>query len=189
MLSTALIPPISYLVWSASDGFSGVKWAATALAVYAACSYFIHHSPPPPPPEVPSTSTKTTYPTTLFKTKPIAFILLCGTLLSLVFVFLISPLPPRRSLKPHLWNPDSDLAKPPLPPHKLLPGSPPGNCTRKPLPPSSAFVGPGPRPDFHAFDDVLLIAFFSHPRYDVNMDGYREAYSRYFPNVSERILL
>jgi hypothetical protein len=34
------------------------------------------------------------------------------------------------------------------------------------------------------FDDVLLISFFSHPRYDVNLDAYREAYSKYFPNVS-----
>ncbi|KAJ6600356.1 hypothetical protein DFH09DRAFT_901417 [Mycena vulgaris] len=56
-------------------------------------------------------------------------------------------------------------------------------CPRRPLPPSSAYVGPGARPDFHAFDDVLLIVFFSHERYDINLDGYREVYSRFFPNI------
>lgn len=34
-----------------------------------------------------------------------------------------------------------------------------------------------------AFDDILLIVFFSHARYDVNLDLYRAAYSPYFPNV------
>jgi len=96
-----------------------------------------------------------------------------------------SPLPPRNGSKHFIWNNASDLAKPPPAPHKLLPPqSPTKECVRRPLPPSSAYVGPGPRPDFHVFDDVLLISFFSHPRYDVNLDAYREAYSKYFPNVS-----
>jgi hypothetical protein len=56
-------------------------------------------------------------------------------------------------------------------------------CVRRPLPISSEYVGPGARPDFHAFDDVLLVVFFSHARYDINLDGYREVYSVYFPNV------
>ena len=34
-----------------------------------------------------------------------------------------------------------------------------------------------------AFQDVLLIVFFSHARYDVNLDLYRETYTPYFPNV------
>jgi hypothetical protein len=54
---------------------------------------------------------------------------------------------------------------------------------RRPLPVSSEYVGPGARPDFHAFDNVLLVVFFSHARYDINLDGYREVYSPYFPNV------
>ena len=57
------------------------------------------------------------------------------------------------------------------------------SCKRRPLPHSSTYVGPGARPEFHAFDDVLLVVFFSHDRYDINLDGYREVYSRYFPNV------
>jgi hypothetical protein len=54
---------------------------------------------------------------------------------------------------------------------------------RRPLPVSSEYIGPGARPDFHAFDDVLFVVFFSHARYDINLDGYREVYSAYFPNV------
>ncbi|KAJ7730388.1 hypothetical protein DFH07DRAFT_1066016 [Mycena maculata] len=38
--------------------------------------------------------------------------------------------------------------------------------------------------DYHALDGVLLIVFFSHARYDVNLDFYREVYAKYFPNVS-----
>lgn len=33
------------------------------------------------------------------------------------------------------------------------------------------------------FDDVLLIVFFSHARYDTNLDSYRELYAEYFPNI------
>lgn len=31
---------------------------------------------------------------------------------------------------------------------------------------------------------MLLIVFFSHPRYDVNLDYYKEVYAEFFPNVS-----
>lgn len=58
-----------------------------------------------------------------------------------------------------------------------------GSCTRRPLrfaPDQSV-----PR-EYHKFDNVLLIVFFSHPRYDVNLDFYHEVYSDYFPNVSAR---
>lgn len=34
-----------------------------------------------------------------------------------------------------------------------------------------------------AFDNVLLIVFFSHPRYDVNLDYHLEMYQDYFPNI------
>jgi hypothetical protein len=37
---------------------------------------------------------------------------------------------------------------------------------------------------YHNFDNVLLIVFFSHARYDANIDYYKEVYSEYFPNVS-----
>ncbi|KAG8906638.1 hypothetical protein FRB99_006426 [Tulasnella sp. 403] len=57
-----------------------------------------------------------------------------------------------------------------------------GECLRPPLPPSSDYPGTEPR-TFHAFDDILLIVFFSHARYDVNLDAHREVYSRYFPNI------
>jgi hypothetical protein len=41
-----------------------------------------------------------------------------------------------------------------------------------------------PSRTYHAFDNVLLIVFFSHARYDANIDYYKEVYSEYFPNVS-----
>ncbi len=54
-------------------------------------------------------------------------------------------------------------------------------CHRKPLP--SATYYPHER-TYHSFDNVLLIVFFSHARYDVNLDHYEEVYSEFFPNVS-----
>lgn len=53
-------------------------------------------------------------------------------------------------------------------------------CSRK-IPPSVSYY-PGNR-TYHAFDDVLLVVFFSHARYDANLDYYREVYSEFFPNV------
>ncbi|TCD62315.1 hypothetical protein EIP91_007082 [Steccherinum ochraceum] len=53
-------------------------------------------------------------------------------------------------------------------------------CRRKPLP--SATWYPYER-EYHAFDNVLLIVFFSHARYDVNLDSYREVYAEFFPNM------
>jgi hypothetical protein len=37
---------------------------------------------------------------------------------------------------------------------------------------------------YHSFDNVLLIVFFSHARYDANLDFYRLTYEEFFPNVS-----
>ncbi|THH31162.1 hypothetical protein EUX98_g3021 [Antrodiella citrinella] len=53
-------------------------------------------------------------------------------------------------------------------------------CRRKPLLSTSWY--PHER-SYHAFDDVLLIVFFSHARYDVNLESYREVYSEFFPNI------
>jgi hypothetical protein len=56
------------------------------------------------------------------------------------------------------------------------------NCVRKPLPLST--LRSNQSRDYHAFDNVLLIVFFSHARYDVNLDYYQDVYSDYFPNVN-----
>jgi hypothetical protein len=58
----------------------------------------------------------------------------------------------------------------------------PPKCVRRPLP-SWAMRSDRSR-KYHAFDDVLLIVFFSHARYDVNLDYYQEVYGDYFPNVN-----
>src|SRR6266702_4429354 len=70
--------------------------------------------------------------------------------------------------------------------HPILPSnvlsSPAGPaCQRRPLQ-----FSPPRDPDsrkYRHFDDVLLIVFFSHARYDTNLDSYRDVYSEYFPNV------
>lgn len=59
-------------------------------------------------------------------------------------------------------------------------------CRRQPLLSTSWY--PHER-TYHDFDDVLLIIFFSHARYDVNLDSYREVYPEFFPNVRPAYLL
>ncbi|TFY75811.1 hypothetical protein EWM64_g8201 [Hericium alpestre] len=54
-------------------------------------------------------------------------------------------------------------------------------CHRKPLPVPAVLPYEDRR--YHGFDDVLLIVFFSHARYNVNLDYYRMAYAEYFPNM------
>ena len=58
------------------------------------------------------------------------------------------------------------------------------SCTRTPLPSLEYFSG---ERTYHHFDDVLLIVFFSHARYDVNLDYYRETYAEFFPNVNSNV--
>ncbi len=55
-------------------------------------------------------------------------------------------------------------------------------CQRRPLRFSPPHVSD--RRKYKHFDNVLLIVFFSHPRYDTNLDFYSEVYSEYFSNVS-----
>lgn len=74
----------------------------------------------------------------------------------------------------------------PLPLHRVDPVSkllatPEVVCTRNPRPLSR--IPDGDRV-YHAFDNVLLIVFFSHARYDANLDFYRLTYEEFFPNVS-----
>ena len=39
---------------------------------------------------------------------------------------------------------------------------------------------------YHAFDNIMLVVFFSHARYNVNLDYYKLTYGEFFPNVSLR---
>jgi len=52
-------------------------------------------------------------------------------------------------------------------------------CQRRPLRVSPLRAGR----NYRHFDNILLIVFFSHARYDTNLDSYREVYSDFFPNV------
>jgi hypothetical protein len=60
-----------------------------------------------------------------------------------------------------------------------FPGQP--VCQRRPLRFSPPHSSDGRK--YRHFDNVLLIVFFSHARYDTNLDFYREVYAEYFPNV------
>lgn len=65
------------------------------------------------------------------------------------------------------------------------------HCKRRSLI-SHRYISQNPRPENNstyahlaegAFDNTLLIVFFSHARYDVNLDLYLEMYTPYFANV------
>lgn len=117
-------------------------------------------------------------------------------LLTFIFAFLSwymlpSPIPFRQPLEVrdlltsplfHDFVSDSIL----LPPHAFT-----RHCKRRPLL-SHQYISQNLRPDQNvtyahlvgnAFDDTLLIVFFSHARYDVNLDSFLEMYTPYFINV------
>jgi hypothetical protein len=175
------------MCYGTPDTFNFVQWSSLALAVYAASSYFLDqphmpsHGLSPWGNDLPIYDQSTPRPK-LGSTRPLALVYLLLMVVPLAFVFLTYPLRPIPRHGDFVWN-GSHLDLDPPPPHKLIPPQISSVCRRKPLPSSSAYTGPGERPDFHAFDDVLLVVFFSHARYDVNLEGYRESYSRYFPNV------
>ena len=52
------------------------------------------------------------------------------------------------------------------------------------VPESSALTHAQTINNYTHFNNVLLIVFFSHARYDVNLDFHREVYADYFQNVS-----
>ncbi|KAI0056282.1 hypothetical protein BV25DRAFT_1634477 [Artomyces pyxidatus] len=54
-------------------------------------------------------------------------------------------------------------------------------CVRTPLH-FAPLYSPEKR-EYKHFNDVLLVVFFSHARYDGNLDYYREVYAEYFPNM------
>ncbi len=73
------------------------------------------------------------------------------------------------------------LSEHPLFASNILPSPSQPACQRRPLhfsPPRDSDSR-----TYKHFDDVLLIVFFSHARYDTNLDSYRDVYAEYFPNV------
>ena len=55
----------------------------------------------------------------------------------------------------------------------------PSLCIRRPL--SVKPLHPPHKRPYRKFDDVLLVVFFSHARYDTNLDHYLAVYQDYFP--------
>ncbi|KAH9080563.1 hypothetical protein EDB83DRAFT_2513530 [Lactarius deliciosus] len=65
----------------------------------------------------------------------------------------------------------------------VLPSPGPPTCQRRPLHFSPPLDSDSDSRKYRHFDDVLLIVFFSHARYDTNLDSYRDVYAEYFPNI------
>ena len=65
----------------------------------------------------------------------------------------------------------------------VLPWSARPTCQRQPLRFSPPHASDSESRKYTHFDDVLLIVFFSHARYDTNLDSYRDVYEEFFPNV------
>jgi hypothetical protein len=177
LLSSSVTIPLWHLFfWKTTDA----PWLASALAIYAAFSYFLD-SP---------TTAPTTSPAPQAWPRRSGVVLSSLTIALFVPILACSPLNPIPHSVSYTWTPHA----PRLMPHQYeasynltqnadaIPGLD-SACVRRPLPVSSEYIGPGARPDFHAFDDILFVVFFSHARYDINLDGYREVYSVYFPNV------
>ncbi|KAI9443197.1 hypothetical protein H4582DRAFT_2109565 [Lactarius indigo] len=74
-------------------------------------------------------------------------------------------------------------AKRPILAPNVLPSPGPPTCQRRPLRFSPPLGSDSDSRRYKHFDDVLLIVFFSHARYDTNLDSYREVYAEYFPNI------
>ncbi|KAH7927621.1 hypothetical protein BV22DRAFT_1006523 [Leucogyrophana mollusca] len=66
------------------------------------------------------------------------------------------------------------------PPFGYHTGPVPQTCHRKSLQPHAFTEAPG---NYSKFNNVLLIVFFSHARYNANLDYHREVYADYFPNI------
>ncbi|KAJ7912217.1 hypothetical protein B0H13DRAFT_2660188 [Mycena leptocephala] len=183
LLSSSITTPFWHLFFWKTPPFTNVQWLASALAIYAALSYFLDGL---------TASAAATKTASQAWPRRYSFVLPCLTLVPFL-VLACSPLTPIPHSGSYAWN-ATTAHSPRLMPHQYdasynLTRNANGStaldsaCVRRPLPISSEYVGPGARPDFHAFDDVLLVVFFSHARYDINLDGYREVYSVYFPNV------
>ncbi|KAJ7798722.1 hypothetical protein B0H13DRAFT_2167233 [Mycena leptocephala] len=177
LLSSSVTIPLWHLFfWKTTDA----PWLASALAIYAAFSYFLD-SP---------TTAPTTSPAPQAWPRRSGVVLSSLTIALFVPILACSPLNPIPHSVSYTWTPHA----PRLMPHQYeasynltqnadaIPALD-SACVRRPLPVSSEYIGPGARPDFHAFDDILFVVFFSHARYDINLDGYREVYSAYFPNI------
>ncbi|KAJ7033236.1 hypothetical protein C8F04DRAFT_1104983 [Mycena alexandri] len=178
ILSATLTTTFFHVVFWTTLPFNNVQWLASGLAIYAALSYLLD-TPADPPTSSPPWPQRQN------------FAFLAVALAPLLGILAFRPLTPIPHTSSYVWNEKTAYA-PRRMPHQYdpaydrVPALTPTDdaCIRRQLPVSSAYIGPGARPDdFHAFDDVLLVVFFSHDRYDINLDGYREVYSPYFPNI------
>ncbi|KAF7292053.1 hypothetical protein MIND_01231400 [Mycena indigotica] len=182
LLSTSLNIPLSRLAFPTTISFTNVQMLAAGLALYTGLAYLADASSPHSSNPRKSVSR-------------LNVVLLASTFVPLLAAIVshgLTPIP--HSTESYIWNHENWVREHTtrvVLPHQHSAAyntterawNDTRTCVRRPLPLTSVFDGPGDRPDFHAFDDVLVVVFFSHARYDINLDGYREAYSAYFPNL------
>ncbi|KAJ7614481.1 hypothetical protein FB45DRAFT_937039 [Roridomyces roridus] len=178
LVSASLLPALTHKILWSTIGFTNLQWIGTVLAVYAASTYLLEGAEKGedmPTLAVPTQLSRRSFAFLGLTLAPFLLILACSPMYRISH----SPSTPYARLTEPL--PHQLEAAATATPSALGPGE---QCIRHPLPSSSAYLGAGEeRPDFHAFDDVLLVVFFSHDRYDVNLDSYRQVYSAYFPNI------
>lgn len=172
-LVTSITPALSHLVFGSAIPVLAPQYIASIIAIYAAVAYLLDaHGAP--------TETRAPAPAVPLRRGLIRLGALFLPLFACVALNPLHPLPPHH---PTQVTPGARMPHqhPPLP----VNGTTASTCVRRALPPSSRYERPdgAARPAFGAFDDVLLVVFFSHPRYDINLDAHREVYAPYFPNV------
>ncbi|KAJ7479116.1 hypothetical protein FB451DRAFT_1395716 [Mycena latifolia] len=177
LLVASITPAFSHLVFWSAIPFLAPQYLASVLSLYAAVSHLL--DAPVSSYNTPPTSSSTMWPPRR------GFIRLTLVFITLLVGLAMAPLCPLPSSPPASFVSHTPMPHQ-HPPYNLthVSDSVAPTCVRRPLPPSTLYAGPHPtRPSFTAFDDVLLVVFFSHPRYDINLDAYREVYSAYFPNI------
>ncbi|KAG9041580.1 hypothetical protein FS837_012055 [Tulasnella sp. UAMH 9824] len=177
LLSSALLLPVHGEILQAMPDQQAIQVFIAALGIYGAFAFWRAWTSADSPPTSPLTQSESSW---LPKTSAAIWSTCLAALLSLglwsaygedqygVAKWHIDPLGLR------------DAMFIPSPVNSLALSTSSAQCIRPPLPPSTQWNGTR---TFHAFDDVLLVVFFSHARYDVNLDAHREAYAPYFPNI------
>ncbi|KAJ7101322.1 hypothetical protein B0H15DRAFT_1017788 [Mycena belliarum] len=173
LLVASITPALSHLVFWSAIPVLAPQYIASIIAIYAAVAYLLDaHGAP--------TETRAPAPAVPLRRGLIRLGALFLPLFACVALNPLHPLPPHH---PTQVTPGARMPHqhPPLP----VNGTTASTCVRRALPPSSRYERPdgAARPAFGAFDDVLLVVFFSHPRYDINLDAHREVYAPYFPNI------
>lgn len=184
LLSGLLLIPTTTNIFSQPHSDALLQFISIALGCYAIYTFIkaYNNAPDTPPEEATPPDTRWFNPRNL---RISALLWICAVFGVLAAILSLSPITSNRPY-PYPFQPDPIFVRNSFyNPSRSTTGVTEGQCLRRPLPPTSKhpFNETTFERNFHAFDDVLLIVFFSHARYDVNLDNHRAVYAPYFPNV------